>query len=166
MKKLNNKGFSLVELIIVIAIMAILVGVVGTQVIPYLEQSRISKDIQVLSAWNTDAVSAYSANAAKVDASKTYTFTIAQTGLTVSNGSDSCSAKATSPAKDVDYLYNSFADIAGTVDLSVMESKAIKEVIANAKVVITLKPGAKAEVKVTKDGTTEITEFIGAVENK
>ncbi|MBQ6094530.1 MAG: prepilin-type N-terminal cleavage/methylation domain-containing protein, partial [Lachnospiraceae bacterium] len=37
MKKLNNKGFSLVELIIVIAIMAILVGVVGTQVIPYLE---------------------------------------------------------------------------------------------------------------------------------
>ena len=40
MKKLNNKGFSLVELIIVIAIMAILVGVVGTQVIPYLERSR------------------------------------------------------------------------------------------------------------------------------
>ena len=58
MKKLNNKGFSLVELIIVIAIMAILVGVVGTQVIPYLENSRKAKDQQILSAWNTAAVSA------------------------------------------------------------------------------------------------------------
>ena len=38
--KLNEKGFSLVELIIVIAIMAVLVGVVGTQVIPYMESSR------------------------------------------------------------------------------------------------------------------------------
>jgi len=44
MKKLNNKGFSLVELIIVIAIMAILVGVVCPQVIPYLERSRKAKD--------------------------------------------------------------------------------------------------------------------------
>ena len=32
MKKINNKGFSLVELIIVIAIMAILVGIVGTSI--------------------------------------------------------------------------------------------------------------------------------------
>ena len=39
-RKKDNKGFSLVELIIVIAIMAILVGVVGTQVIPYIEKSR------------------------------------------------------------------------------------------------------------------------------
>ena len=38
-KKKDNKGFSLVELIIVIAIMAILVGVVGTQVVPYLHNS-------------------------------------------------------------------------------------------------------------------------------
>ena len=39
-KKKDNKGFSLVELIIVIAIMAILVGVVGTQVVPYLNKSK------------------------------------------------------------------------------------------------------------------------------
>ena len=68
MKKLNNKGFSLVELIIVIAIMAILVGVVGSQVIPYLENSRKAKDLQVISAWNTAAMSAYSNAAAKVNA--------------------------------------------------------------------------------------------------
>ena len=45
MKK-NNKGFSLVELIIVIAIMAVLVGVLAPQFIKYVEQSRRGKDIQ------------------------------------------------------------------------------------------------------------------------
>ena len=73
MKKLNNKGFSLVELIIVIAIMAILVGVVGTQVIPYLENSRKAKDQQIISGWNTAGVSAYSMEAGNLDPTKTYT---------------------------------------------------------------------------------------------
>ena len=45
-KSLTNKGFSLVELIIVIAIMAVLVGVLAPQFIKYVEQSRKSKDIQ------------------------------------------------------------------------------------------------------------------------
>ena len=45
MKK-NNKGFSLVELIIVIAIMAVLIGVLAPQFIKYVEQSRRGTDIQ------------------------------------------------------------------------------------------------------------------------
>lgn len=44
----SNEGFSLVELIIVIAIMAILVGVVALAVIPNLERSRESKDLSTL----------------------------------------------------------------------------------------------------------------------
>ena len=44
----SNEGFSLVELIIVIAIMAILVGVVALAVIPNLEKSRESKDLTTL----------------------------------------------------------------------------------------------------------------------
>ena len=43
-KKLNNKGFSLVELIVVIAIMAVLVGVATPQVIKYIEKSREAAD--------------------------------------------------------------------------------------------------------------------------
>ena len=43
----NNKGFSLVELIIVIAIMAILVGVMAPQLIKYIEKSKVSSDTQL-----------------------------------------------------------------------------------------------------------------------
>lgn len=43
-KKLNNKGFSLVELIIVIAIMAVLIGVLAPQYLRYVERSRNSTD--------------------------------------------------------------------------------------------------------------------------
>lgn len=46
--KMDNKGFSLVELIIVIAIMAILVAIIGSQLVPYIEKSRISKDLSTL----------------------------------------------------------------------------------------------------------------------
>lgn len=44
----NNRGFSLVELIIVIAIMAILVGVMAPQIIKYIEKANVSSDMQLL----------------------------------------------------------------------------------------------------------------------
>lgn len=44
MKKMNNKGFSLVELIIVIAIMAILIAVLAPQFLRYVEKSRLQSD--------------------------------------------------------------------------------------------------------------------------
>lgn len=45
-EKMNNKGFSLVELIIVIAIMAILIVVLAPQYLKYVERSRNSTDYQ------------------------------------------------------------------------------------------------------------------------
>ena len=66
-EKKYNKGFSLVELIIVIAIMAILVGIVGTQVLPYINKSKVAKDHQVLNSISTAAVAAYSESGATSD---------------------------------------------------------------------------------------------------
>ena len=43
----SNKGFSLVELIIVIAIMALLVGLMAPQLIKYIEKTNVSSDIQL-----------------------------------------------------------------------------------------------------------------------
>lgn len=43
-KEMNNKGFSLVELIIVIAIMVILIAVLAPQYLRYVEKSRVASD--------------------------------------------------------------------------------------------------------------------------
>ena len=76
-KKLNNKGFSLVELIIVIAIMAVLIGVLAPQYMKYVERSNRSAD---LDNWSTiiSAIEIYAsdpANTATVTGNGTVEFT-------------------------------------------------------------------------------------------
>jgi len=138
MKKLNNKGFSLVELIIVIAIMAILVGVVGTQVIPYLENSRKAKDQQVISSWNTAAMSAYSNSAAKINSTADYTLTITNPAT---GGASACTfacGSTVSPDPGATTIENYFKELTNidTYKFEKMESKAGKDI---KTVVITIK---------------------------
>ena len=56
--KNDNKGFSLIELIVVIAIMAILVGVMAPNVLKYVESSRESADKQVADTLRTAVMTA------------------------------------------------------------------------------------------------------------
>ena len=49
MKKTNNKGFSLVELIVVVAIMAVLMVVIGPQLLRNVEKARIQRDNTAIS---------------------------------------------------------------------------------------------------------------------
>ena len=58
----EREGFSLIELIIVIAIMEILIGVVALVVLPYLESSRESTDRAALNEVATAFKSAASGN--------------------------------------------------------------------------------------------------------
>ena len=50
MKKQNmkefNKGFSLIELIVVVAIMVVLVSVLGSTILGYVDKAKIAKDVQ------------------------------------------------------------------------------------------------------------------------
>ena len=76
-KKMNDKGFSLVELIIVIAIMAVLVVVLAPQYLKYVEKSRNSTDVSN----STVVVTALQVYAADPDAdpafAKDYEFDVA-----------------------------------------------------------------------------------------
>jgi type IV pilus assembly protein PilA len=67
-KEMNNKGFSLVELIIVIAIMAILIVVLAPQYLKYVEKSRNSTDVSNA----TEIVTAIQVYAADPDATKPF----------------------------------------------------------------------------------------------
>ena len=80
-KKLGNQGFSLVELIVVIAIMAVLVGVLAPTLIRNVEKSRESTDMQTLDSIKSSVTTALSLesvnNALAAETSNTVNLTLA-----------------------------------------------------------------------------------------
>lgn len=78
----NNKGFSLVELIVVIAIMAVLVAVLAPQFTKYIDQSRKSNDAATVSGIVTAAQVGIADTSFGVP-EDTYTITIASDGTTI-----------------------------------------------------------------------------------
>lgn len=82
-KRLGNKGFSLVELIVVIAIMAVLVGVLAPTLIGNIEKSRESKDVQNLSEMQRGIVTALADEKANAAIPSTGTYKITEDGLEV-----------------------------------------------------------------------------------
>lgn len=73
MKKTSNKGFSMVELIIVIAIMAILAAALAPALIKYINKSRLSTDVQTGQTIATSIQSALADEAANNSASSVAT---------------------------------------------------------------------------------------------
>ena len=87
-KKKDNKGFTLVELVIVVAILAILVGILAPQYTKYVEKSRQSADVSNLenivkgfkvAAADTD----YNVIPNGTDVTADYTITMTASGTTI-----------------------------------------------------------------------------------
>ncbi|MBD5451962.1 MAG: prepilin-type N-terminal cleavage/methylation domain-containing protein [Lachnospiraceae bacterium] len=127
--KLNNKGFSLVELIIVIAIMAVLIGVLAPQYLKYVEKSRVSTDrdnvtsiesaLQVWAA-DPDATSVFPAGNTTVQLSRTASATatgVVADALT-NAGIDTELPKLTNKQTFATVTITVTADSNGTVKLS------------------------------------------------
>lgn len=95
-KKRNNKGFSLVELIVVVAIMAVLVGVLAPAYLTYVEKSRAQKDASALEEVRHAVEIAVAEeriyDTVTFDATKGTTVTV-----TVNNGTATITTTATTP---------------------------------------------------------------------
>lgn len=120
-KNLTNKGFSLVELIIVIAIMAVLVGVLAPQYIKYVEKSRVSADAQQVEEF-TGAMTVLASDVdVTLDSTKTYTVTSDITGkITISNDLKTIfdSLGSVDTAKNYSYKSTSYKAQAITISLA------------------------------------------------
>lgn len=120
-KNLTNKGFSLVELIIVIAIMAVLVGVLAPQYIKYVEKSRVSADAQQVEEF-TGAMTVLASDVdVTLDGTKTYTVTSDTTGkITISNDLKTIfdSLGSVDTAKNYSYKSTSYKAQAITISLA------------------------------------------------
>lgn len=136
----NNKGFSLVELIVVVAIMAVLVGVLAPAYLKYVEKSRIQKDVSAVG----EVVSAIEIAMADEDintntASATFVITggteldfAGSTGITDANGK--LKAELENTVNGIKLTSNGLSG--KTVTINVTNT--------NGVVTITVKPGAGA----------------------
>lgn len=141
-KKLNNKGFSLVELIVVIAIMAVLVGVLAPTLIRNVEKSRESTDLQTLDSVRGSVSTALSVEDVNAELGTGFTGTLTGGALTKTTGSDTFKTKLEDELK---------AD--GVLDAS-LKSKVCKD-SSKGKNTITISITGDGKVSVYVDGVAK-----------
>jgi type IV pilus assembly protein PilA len=150
MKKVvkNNKGFSLVELIVVIAIMAVLVGVLAPQFMKYVESSRQSTDIDNVQSLKT----AIETEATEQLLTGTYTITINKSAQTATSSLAVTTMNATVKLKsagwrDATYTYDASTGAwdftAGAANEKNNTGKNLDSVFEDSKAVTTTTPSTE-----------------------
>ena len=158
MKKMNNKGFSLVELIVVIAIMAVLVGVLAPTLIKNVEKSRESTDLQNLDTIRGAVVTTLSDEtvAAKIPASST-TYKLDTTNVAL-DGSGAFETAFNGKIKEslskVGKLKSGNAVAAGNIFVTIDSNSAVKVYVASSA------SGAVATCKITKSDSNQAMEYL------
>ncbi len=123
-KETANKGFSLVELIIVVAIMAVLIGVLAPQYTKYVEKSRVSADKQsvdaIVSALQIYYVDTDVAAANQIKTGAKITITTTDTTVSATNATNNAD-KALSSAgiSNIGLKSSSWGSNAGKIELTV-----------------------------------------------
>lgn len=162
-KEKKNKGFTLVELIIVVAILAILVGLLAPQYTKYVERSRQAADASNLDNIVTAIKVATADGAYDIDA-KTYTIIIAEDGTTINTGVTESGA---TPLSDSSQLYKALAEYAGS-DWKSTTLKSSKWKLLTGETAPTgapNKPYVAATCKVEEDGAVTVNYFPASVKN-
>ena len=130
-KKKNNKGFTLVELVIVVAILAILVGILAPQYTKYVEKSRKAADVSNMDEI-VKAVQVYAVDKGAQDGGNTaisdFTITIADSGASISNATVETGVKEYLPNYDKIALKSKQWGASPTVTMSIDAEGAVKVV--------------------------------------
>ena len=146
-KRLGNKGFSLVELIVVIAIMAVLVGVLAPTLIRNVEKSRESTDLQNLDSIRSSVVAAMSVESVNDEVIKA-----------IPSGSDVVTIDlGTSGSASVDTIPATYKNLKEDLKESISSSIAMKSGAAKAS-------GMHVYVDITSKGA--VTVYVASTEGK
>lgn len=151
-KKKDNKGFTLVELVIVVAILAILVGVLAPQYTKYVEKSRKAADVSNLENLVTAFKTAASDGTTNI-AAGIYGIEITTTGSNAGKATENGPHTITKDAT-IEGLLASFAGT-GWTDTKLKSAKWTDD--AEGK--NSLLSAISAKIEVSNDGSVVVTYY-------
>lgn len=149
--KSNNKGFSLVELIVVVAIMAVLVGVLAPQYLRYVEKSRLQKDNSAISEI------AEAMKIAAADETINNLISSATDGISVTIGADTANTVKSITFNATGHANALEAELAKTIGATYSTTSNTYNKSGKA-IVLTIKADTNGVVTVTATGWIETTD--------